>query len=210
MHIIYPIILASASPRRKRLLQMLGLNFQVMVSSFEESVTASRKPPCRLVMDLARGKAEEISRLNPEALVVAADTLVVAGKRILGKPSDQEEAREILRFLSGRWHEVYTGLALMHQGNNRCLTDYETTKVHFRDLTVQEIEGYLRTGEPMDKAGAYGIQGLGAILVDRIEGCFFNVMGLPVAKLALLLKSFGIDLLEVNGLVRSLNQESSF
>lgn len=202
------MILASASPRRRQLLEMLGLDFQVMTSPFpEEEETKAHGSPSEMVTDLAKGKAEAIGRIAPEALVIAADTIVVAGDRLLGKPSDEDEAYEMLSLLSGRWHEVYTGLVLLHLQKEERVVSHEVTKVHFRNLTDAEIEAYIRTGEPGDKAGGYGIQGLGATLVDRIEGCFFNVMGLPLSLLSTALKGFGIDLLEVNSLVRSLDQK---
>ncbi|MBA2133491.1 septum formation inhibitor Maf [Hydrogenispora sp. UU3] len=203
---MHPIILASASPRRQDLLTMLGLEFKVIASSFEERAKLDpAAPPAEQVVTTARGKAEEVFRLTasvPEtadSLVIGADTIVVLDGEVLGKPADQAEARRMLKTLSGRWHQVFTGLALLHR--EKTLTAYEMTRVHFRPLTDREIDAYLRTGEPMDKAGAYGIQGLGAIFVDRIEGCFYNVMGLPVPRLALLLKEYGINLPEVKTLV---------
>ncbi|HHT06664.1 MAG TPA: septum formation inhibitor Maf [Hydrogenispora sp.] len=205
---MYPIILASASPRRQELLTMLGLDFTVMASSFEEREQVDpTATPAEQVMAAARGKAEEVFRLTARApetadgLVIGADTIVVLEGGILGKPTDQAEAGRMLRALSGRWHQVFTGLALLHR--DKAITAYEMTRVHFRPLNDREIDAYLRTGEPMDKAGAYGIQGLGAIFVDRIEGCFYNVMGLPVPRFALLLKEYGITLPEVKTLVRT-------
>lgn len=192
------IILASASPRRQQLLRGLGLNFQVQTSSFEERADLSGAAclsPEKLVGKMAEGKARDVASQNPDFLVIAADTVVAAAGRILGKPRDQQEAGEMLRFLSGKWHQVHTGLALCHRAAQREALVVETTKVHFRELSEEEIVFYVNSGEPMDKAGAYGIQGLGAVLVDRIEGCFFNVMGLPLARLTLLLKEFGIHLL---------------
>lgn len=187
---------------------MLGLDFTVMVSTFEERECIDPSTaPAELVMATARGKAEEVFRTTSkepetaEDLVIGADTIVVLRGGVLGKPADQAEARRMLHALSGRWHQVFTGLALLHRRKH--VTAYEMTKVHFRVLTDREIDAYVNTGEPMDKAGAYGIQGLGAIFVDRIEGCFFNVMGLPVPRLALLLKEYGIILPEVNTLVRT-------
>ena len=184
---------------------MLGLEFKVMVSAFEEKERSGLpSTPAELVMATARGKAEEIFRITsgqPEtadALVLAADTIVVLDGRFLGKPADREEARRMLRALSGRWHQVFTGLALLHP--RKSMVVYEMTRVHFRPLTEEEITAYIDTGEPMDKAGAYGIQGLGAIFVDRIDGCFYNVMGLPLPRLALLLKEYGITLPEVKPL----------
>lgn len=187
---------------------MLGLDFTVMASSFEEREQVDpTATPAEQVMAAARGKAEEVFRLTARApetadgLVIGADTIVVLEGGILGKPTDQAEAGRMLRALSGRWHQVFTGLALLHR--DKAITAYEMTRVHFRPLNDREIDAYLRTGEPMDKAGAYGIQGLGAIFVDRIEGCFYNVMGLPVPRFALLLKEYGITLPEVKPLVRT-------
>jgi len=192
------LILASASPRRRELLRMLGLDFEILVSNAEESKGELPDSPGEQVMELAARKAGEIAGLHPDALVIAADTIVVAEKQILGKPGDEEDARRMLSFLSGRWHEVYTGVALVKAAEKKRLVDYERTRVKFRPLSREEIDRYIRSGEPMDKAGAYGIQGLGAVLVERIEGCYFNVVGLPLAKLALMLKKFGLEVLEVS------------
>lgn len=198
MKLITGIILASASPRRRELLQRLGLNFEVKTSSFEERADLSGEAafaPEDLAERLAAGKARDVAEKYPDALVIAADTVVTADGQILGKPQDEAEAAEILRFLSGKWHQVHTGLALCHRAAGKDTLTVETTMVHFRALSGPEIDFYVKSGEPMDKAGAYGIQGLGAVLVDRIEGCFFNVMGLPLTRLTLLLKDFGINLL---------------
>ena len=156
---------------------------------------AARLTPENLAKKMAEGKARDVADQNRDFLIIAADTVVAAAGRILGKPRDEQEAREMLRFLSGKWHQVHTGLALYHRAAKREALMVETTMVHFRELSEEEIVFYVKSGEPMDKAGAYGIQGLGAVLVDRIEGCFFNVMGLPLARLTLLLKDFGIHLL---------------
>jgi septum formation protein len=164
-------------------------------------------------MQMARGKAEEVWKITSarqetsDGLVLGADTIVVMNGEYLGKPCDENEARKMLSFLSGKWHRVYTGVALVHK--TKSTFAYEMTKVHFRTLSTEEIDGYLRTGEPMDKAGAYGIQGVGAVLVDRIEGCFYNVMGLPLARLALLLKDYGFNLPEVKTIARTVNKKPS-
>lgn len=191
------MVLASASPRRRQLLQLLGLDFQVIPSAVERDKKILPVSPGERAMELAAGKAEDVAAVKPDALVIAADTLVAAGGRLLGKPRDEEEAREMLTFLSGRRQEVYTGVALYCAAENRKLVDCESTIVQFRTLSGREIEAYVRSGEPMDKAGAYGIQGLGAVLVERIEGCFYNVVGLPLTRLALMLKGFGLEVLEV-------------
>ena len=192
------LIQASASPRRRELLRMLGLDFEILVSNAEESKGELPDSPGEQVMELAARKAGEIASLHPDALVIAADTIVVAEKQILGKPGDEEDARRMLSFLSGRWHEVYTGVALVKAAEKKRLVDYERTRVKFRPLSREEIDRYIRSGEPMDKAGAYGIQGLGAVLVERIEGCYFNVVGLPLTKLTLMLKEFDVEVLEVS------------
>lgn len=192
------LILASASPRRRELLRMLGLDFEILVSNAEESKGELPDSPGEQVIELAARKAGEIAGLHPDALVIAADTIVVAEKQILGKPGDEEDARRMLSFLSGRWHEVYTGVALVKAAEKKRLVDYERTRVKFRPLSREEIDRYIRSGEPMDKAGAYGIQGLGAVLVERIEGCYFNVVGLPLTKLTLMLKEFDVEVLEVS------------
>ncbi|HBG15860.1 MAG TPA: septum formation inhibitor Maf [Firmicutes bacterium] len=210
---ICQLILASASPRRQNLLRMLGLDFKVMVSTFEEKMDLYSSTPEELVMQMARGKAEEVWKITSarqetsDGLVLGADTIVVMNGEYLGKPDHEEEARKMLTSLAGRWHQVFTGLALVHR--KKSVVAYEMTKVHFRTLSTEEIDGYLRTGEPMDKAGAYGIQGVGAVLVDRIEGCFYNVMGLPLARLALLLKDYGFNLPEVKTIARTVNKKPS-
>jgi septum formation protein len=192
---------------------MLGLDFKVMVSTFEEKMDLYSSTPEELVMQMARGKAEEVWKITSarqetsDGLVLGADTIVVMNGEYLGKPDHEEEARKMLTSLAGRWHQVFTGLALVHR--KKSVVAYEMTKVHFRTLSTEEIDGYLRTGEPMDKAGAYGIQGVGAVLVDRIEGCFYNVMGLPLARLALLLKDYGFNLPEVKTIARTVNKKPS-
>ncbi|HBT16580.1 MAG TPA: septum formation protein Maf [Firmicutes bacterium] len=187
--------------------------FKVMVSTFEEKMDLYSSTPEELVMQMARGKAEEVWKITSarqetsDGLVLGADTIVVMNGEYLGKPDHEEEARKMLTSLAGRWHQVFTGLALVHR--KKSVVAYEMTKVHFRTLSTEEIDGYLRTGEPMDKAGAYGIQGVGAVLVDRIEGCFYNVMGLPLARLALLLKDYGFNLPEVKTIARTVNKKPS-
>ena len=184
-----------------------------MVSTFEEKMDLYSSTPEELVMQMARGKAEEVWKITSarqetsDGLVLGADTIVVMNGEYLGKPDHEEEARKMLTSLAGRWHQVFTGLALVHR--KKSVVAYEMTKVHFRTLSTEEIDGYLRTGEPMDKAGAYGIQGVGAVLVDRIEGCFYNVMGLPLARLALLLKDYGFNLPEVKTIARTVNKKPS-
>ena len=191
------IILASKSPRRRELLEMLGFrNFAIIPSCDPEILPEGLTPP-ETVVEIARCKAREIAaKKGSEALVIAADTLVCLDGDFLGKPENELEAAQMLKRLSGRKHTVYTGIALIYQGNELC--EAEATEVIFRDLSEEEILAYIATGEPMDKAGAYGAQGLGALLVKGIEGDFFNVMGLPVCRLGIMLKSFGVDILKQN------------
>lgn len=185
------IVLASASPRRRDLLTQMGLSFQVMVSHADEAVDPAL-PPQEQVRLISRRKAEAAARLvGPEALILAADTIVALDGAVLGKPHSPQEAAEMLHRLSGKTHTVHTGFTL-RQGD-RVHTDGEATQVTFRPLTEGEIAAYVATGEPMDKAGAYGIQGLGGLLVEGIRGDYFNVMGLPVCRVGLALGKFGVQ-----------------
>ena len=194
------IVLASASPRRRELMeQFCGKNL-VIVPAEGEEVVPDNVGPGETVEALARGKAREVAaRLraegagNREDIVIGADTIVWHEGRIFGKPHSQEEAAAMLRSLSGCTHEVYTGVSLIY--GDRELTEHEKTAVTFRVMTEKEILDYIATGEPMDKAGAYGAQGLGALFVSSIEGDFFNVMGLPLCRLGLMLKKTGVELL---------------
>jgi septum formation protein len=182
------LILASQSPRRKELLQQIQLSFSVMSSQVVETV-APHLQPHEVVMELAMKKANEISRKYPESYVLGADTVVALGDSILGKPRSKEEANEMLAMLSGETHEVYTGVAILH-GENQSLF-YEKTDVTFWELTSREIEGYIASEEPFDKAGAYGIQGLGAKLVKEIKGDYFSVVGLPLSRVYRALHEMG-------------------
>lgn len=178
----YDVILASASPRRKELMQLICPSFRVIPADCGEAVpealSASDVPGF-----LSFQKCKCISDVYQKAVVIGCDTVVTtADGEILGKPKDKADAARMLKLLSGRMHTVDTGVSVSYKGHTDTFT--ETTKVWFKDLTDEEIEDYINTGEPMDKAGAYGIQGEGTLLVDKIEGDFFNVVGLPVSKLA--------------------------
>lgn len=187
------IILASASPRRQQLLTQMGLTYRIHAVDIDEHMDRHLSPG-ELVETISREKAAACAALEgPEPLIIAADTVVAKDHRVLGKPRDQQDAREMLRLLSGSDHEVYTGYTL-RQGE-RVRTGRQMTAVTFRPLTEGEIDAYIATGEPMDKAGAYGIQGYGAMLVAGIRGDYFNVMGLPVCALGLHLKELGINCL---------------
>ncbi len=188
------LILASQSPRRRELLAQMGLtDFQIIPAVGEESIPANATPQ-QAVEALSRQKAVEVAKKYPHAVVIGADTVVALGDTILGKPCDVADAIATLAALSGNAHTVYTGVTLCH--GDTVLTAHEATAVHFRTLTPQEISAYVATGEPMDKAGSYGIQGLGGLLVDGISGDYSNVVGLPICKLGQMLRQFGIETLK--------------
>jgi len=188
------LILASASPRRAEILRHAGIQFEVRATDVDESRLADEAPGDyvrRLALAKALSAAADYRDTAEEALVLGADTVVVVDAEVLGKPVSQADARSMLRRLSGRAHEVHTGLALLRSTGAEQRVVEEITRVHFAPLTEQEIEDYIATGEPFDKAGAYGIQGIGGRYVTRIEGCYFNVMGLPLARLWSLLREVG-------------------
>jgi septum formation protein len=187
------LILASASPRREELLTMLGLNFTTVPSKVDEEEFTGLLPE-QLVQKLAREKVEEVAALVEDTIVIGADTVVVFDGKVLGKPEDQQDAIRMLTELQGRKHSVYTGIAVYGTNSNKLLIDYDRTDVFFRKMDEAEIKGYVKTDEPMDKAGAYGIQGIGGIFVERIDGSYFTVMGLPIHKLMLMLKEFDITI----------------
>ena len=188
------IILASQSPRRRELLGQMGLTQFIIRPALGEETADPCLPPALLVEALSRRKAEEVAgRSAPEDLIIAADTVVSIDGQILGKPRDGDHARRMLALLSGRENTVYTGVTVRR--GDRVLTQHEASRVRFRPLSPAEIDAYVRSGEPMDKAGAYGIQGLGALLVEGIEGDYCNVVGLPVCRLGRMLLEFGVDLL---------------
>jgi septum formation protein len=178
-----PLILASLSPRRRELLRMLQIRYEAVVPEVFEGDRGVDEPAERYVERLAEAKAQWVPREIHGYAVLAADTVVCLDADVLEKPVDEDHARQLLRRLSGRWHEVYTGVCLRRIGDERMVVGHECSRVLFSRLSDAEIAGYVTTGEPMDKAGAYGIQGFGGLLIERIEGCYFNVMGLPLARL---------------------------
>ena len=191
------IILASQSPRRRELLERMGISeFEIIPARGEENIVPGLTPEA-LVEALSRQKCLEVAAVHREALVIAADTVGAVEGRVLGKPRSKAEAEEMLSLLSGREHRVCTGLSLSQGGRLR--TGHEATAVRFRPLTREEIRRYVSTGEPMDKAGAYGIQGYGCLLVEGIVGDYYNVMGLPVCRLGRMLAEFGADPLAALG-----------
>lgn len=189
------LILASQSPRRKYLLEQAGLTFRVIPSSIDES-RLPLSPPADYVQQLAEAKAMDVARNYPNSWVLGADTIVAVDGRMLGKPGSPKEAREMMQRLSGKTHQVYTGFCLVHHRDARRITDMARTDVAFKLLTAREIDWYISTGEPFDKAGAYAIQGLGTFLVRRINGSYTNVVGLPVCEVLEILLREGVMGLE--------------
>ena len=175
-------ILASSSPRREEILKKAGVDFEVIFPEDIEEKNVSADPVSH-VLELSRKKAESVAQKVVDSLILGADTIVVLNGVILGKPEDSEEAFEMLKKLSGKEHKVYTGISLLDKDKKKILSGYQLTKVKFNQLKDKEIKDYIDTGEPLDKAGAYGIQGMGNFLVEKIEGDLDNVIGLPLRKL---------------------------
>jgi septum formation protein len=188
------IVLASASPRRRELLELIGLVFEVDPGNAAEDLDPELSPH-ELAKTISLQKALEVARKHVNAIVIAADTFIVFQGRIIGKPATEAGAKEILTTLCGTSHSVITGFTVLDTGDNRTVSRAIETIVHMKQLTPDEIDAYIRTKEPMDKAGAYAIQGTGSLIVDRIEGDYFNVIGLPLRSLAECLKQFGIKVL---------------
>ena len=186
------LILASQSPRRRELLGLFGLPFTVRVADIDETMDPAL-PPQEEVARVSLAKARAVER-DPEDIVIAADTIVVLGDRVLGKPADEAQAEEMLTALSGRAHQVMTGVTVLR--GDRALTATEITDIHFRKLSNREIRRYIATGEPMDKAGSYGIQGGAALFCERMVGDYYNVMGLPVCRLGEALRKIAPELME--------------
>lgn len=174
-----PLILASGSPRRKEILDQMGLIYTVDVSDADESFTAE---PAQMVCELSSRKATAVAARHQAAIILAADTLVFSD-RVLGKPQNASDAKRMLSLLADSWHKVYTGVTLLNTKTGRLIRRADCTRVHFAPMTPKEIDAYVATGEPLDKAGAYGIQGMGGMFIDRIEGSYSNVVGLPMALL---------------------------
>lgn len=189
-------ILASASPRRRQLLGSIGLDAQIIPANIDESAHA-QLPPEKMVTQLAMLKATDVARsLRGETYVIGADTCVCINGEILGKPRDIADAKRMLTMLSGKSHEVYTGYCVVSCKSGSAAAKYEKTTVTFRDLSDKEIDAYIKTREPMDKAGAYGIQGKGSVFIEKIEGDYFNVVGLPVCALTIMLRDeFGVEVM---------------
>jgi septum formation protein len=188
------IILASASPRRKEILQKTGISFTVDESSYEENNSAGLEPAA-LAISHSLGKANDIASKYEDAIIISADTIVVLGKTVFGKPKNRADAALMLSRLSGKAHTVITAFTILDSRSGKKFSKPVESRVYFRKLSKEEIGSYVKSGEPMDKAGAYGVQGLGATIVRRIEGDFFNVMGLPLCEVVIALKKFGVKIL---------------
>lgn len=186
------IILASSSPRRKILLKQMGLDFEAVVSDFEEKIDAKLSPH-KLAEKLSLGKAKSVAYKYNNAIIIAADTFVIFNEKIIGKPIDDKDAKRILRLLSGKGHSIITGFTILDTKVNRSVTKSVETKVTFKKLSDKEIDSYIKTGEPLDKAGAYGIQEKGGIFIKKIDGDYFNIVGLPIYSVVEELKKFGVE-----------------
>lgn len=195
----YKLILASASPRRRELLTQIGAEFEIIPAKGEEILTSTK--PEQAVLELSRQKAEEVAgTLSREAgniVVLGADTVVALDGNILGKPKDKEDAARMLGMLNGREHSVFTGVTMIARGldSEQIISFYQETKVFMYPMTSRQIQAYTDTGEPMDKAGSYGIQGKGAVYIEKIAGDYNNVVGLPVAAIYQKLEKTGIEIL---------------
>nr|WP_272507449.1 Maf-like protein [Clostridium aestuarii] len=189
------LVLASASERRQNLLHRLTDNFEIIVSNFNEDKIAFKGDCGNYVMELAKGKAMEVAnRLNTDAVVIGSDTIVSFKNNVLGKPKNELDAFNMLKLLSGDTHQVYSGIALVDKVSKNIKIDYVCTNVKFSTITDEQIKKYIDTGEPMDKAGAYGIQGFGGVFVEEIHGCYYNVVGLSLNKLNCMFKEMGVNL----------------
>ena len=186
--------MASASPRRRELLEKLGLKFEVEPSNSEEIITSNPKPH-ELAKSLSLEKAKAVASKYKNALVIAADTFGILDGKVLGKPHTETEARKMLKMMSGKPHLVITGFTIIDTETKKTLSKSVETKVYIKRLTSEEIDAYVRSKEPLDKAGGYAIQGLGSVIVEKIEGDFYNVIGLPLNALAESLKKFGVNIL---------------
>ena len=196
------VILASKSPRRVEILEKIVKEFEVVQSNFDENTIDFKGDIAKYVKDLSRNKAIEVSkRLNEPSIVIAADTVVFQNGKVLEKPKNEEDAFSMLSSLSGNTHKVYSGICLINTYDDTVVTDCDCTEVRFSELNPRQIRNYINSGEPMDKAGAYGIQGLGGAFVEGIKGCYYNVMGLPLNKLYKALENYDITILSMGMLI---------
>ncbi|MFH1968613.1 MAG: Maf family protein [bacterium] len=186
------IVLASQSPRRKQLLEQIGLDFEIDPSSYEEDMTLKMNPK-ELAEFLSLGKAKDVAERHKDSIIISADTIVAVDKEVFGKPKTPEKAKYMLQKLSSRAHSVITGFTIVDTEINKQISKSVETKVYFKNLSEQEIDSYIATGEPLDKGGSYAIQGKAALFVEKIEGDYFNIVGLPIMPIAQELKNFGIN-----------------
>lgn len=188
------IILASSSPRRKEILSKAGLDFKIIVSDYEENLNLNLSPK-ELAKHLSKEKAKNVAKKCKNSVIIGADTFVVLGNDLLGKPRNKETAKKMLKRVSGQTVDILTGFTIMDSDSKKSTSKAVRTKVYINNLSEEEIKNYVATGEPLDKAGAFAIQELGAVFIKKIEGDFFNVMGLPLYKLCEELKKFEITIL---------------
>ena len=188
------IILASQSPRRKQLLEQIGLKFEIEPSNYEEDMTLEMTPE-KLVEHLSLGKAKDVAGRHKDAIIISADTIVAMDGEVFGKPKTAERAKEMLEKFSGKAHTVLTGFTVIDGETGKQISKCVATKVYFKNLSEKEIDAYIATGEPLDKGGGYAIQGLAALFVEKIEGDYFNIVGLPILPLTEELKNFGVEVL---------------
>ena len=193
---VVKFILASSSERRKKLLKRIVEKFEVIPSDYDENEVLFNGICSEYVIELSKGKALNVaSKLKRDnGIIIASDTAVYFNGEVLGKPSSEEHAYQMLKSLNGKIHEVYSGIAIYDLSLKRLRTDYSCSKVKFSNLDDKIIKEYIKTGEPMDKAGSYGIQGYGGIFVEKIDGCYYNIVGLPINKVYFLLKEMGVNL----------------
>lgn len=192
------LVLASSSPRRKQLMGLLGLPYDVVVKPVDEQIAPGVSPEeavRELALRKARAAVKDVRESNQDAVVIGADTVVVLDGHILGKPRDEQDAFHMLCALQGKTHQVYSGVACIDAVTGKTVVDHCATAVTFKPLTESQIMRYIQTGEPKDKAGAYGIQGRGAVIVEKMEGDYFNVVGLPLSRLNDMLRDFGFDVI---------------
>lgn len=191
------IILASTSPRRKELAQTMGLDFEIVPSNYEEDMLGNKKlAPKEMVKMFAFGKANDVAKKLKEGIVIGVDTIGFFEGKKLGKPKSEKEAFDMIKSFSGKSVKAHSGICLIDVKNGKIIRDYEITDVKFRKLSEEEIKRYISTGEPMDKAGAFAIQGLGSIFIKKINGCYFNVMGFPIYNIYKNLSKLGVNIFE--------------
>ena len=190
------IILASKSEQRKKLLKIIGLDFEIKKSNYIEDMT-EKLPAYKLAQKLALGKANNVAKKHKNAIIIGADSFVVLGKEFLGKPHTPQKAKETLRKISGKKHKLITGIAIIDTKKNKVITDYEITEVWIKKLSNKEIEEYIRTDEPLDKAGGYAIQKLGCLFIKKINGGYTNIVGLPINKIYEHLLKLDVNILKL-------------